>query len=194
MVDREVNLIFGETDLKVSGKFCPICKNRNDRTDTICKYCGALLEEYPTNIVETTEGTSGQPNVSETNLGSFIDAALIPKGGIGIYVGGALKPFYLTMDRELIIGRKPETPTEAQLDLSDLDAFNMGLSRRHAMLRYTESGYEVIDLASTNGTWLNNERLIPNKPYRFASGSQLRIGRMRLFVMYHIVLEGSRKK
>ena len=119
--------------------------------------------------------------------------ALIPQGGIGIYVAGALKPYYLDMDKDLIVGRKLEAASEAILDLSDLDGFNLGLSRRHAMLRRTESSYELTDLSSTNGTWLNNERLAPNKPYPFASGSQLRLGRMRLFVLYRHALEGIKK-
>ena len=100
----------------------------------------------------------------------------------------------MQVDNELIIGRKVESSTESVLDLSDLDAFNMGLSRRHAMIRRTESGFEVMDLSSTNGTWLNAERLFPNKPYPFASGSQLRIGRLRLFIVYQTMLKGNRKK
>ena len=176
-----------------SGKFCPICKNKNPRTASVCRYCGALLEENLTDIVATTKNTGGQSNVPTENFGSFIDIALIPEGGIGIYAGGALKPYYLYIDRELVIGRKMEMTSETLLDLSDLDAFNLGLSRRHAMIRRTQSEFEVIDLSSTNGTWLNNERLIPNKPYPFVSGSQLRLGRMRLFVMYHAVLKGARK-
>jgi pSer/pThr/pTyr-binding forkhead associated (FHA) protein len=47
----------------------------------------------------------------------------------------------------------------------------------------------VIDLSSRNGTWLNDDQLIPDKPYPFASGSQLRLARLRLFVLYRPVLE-----
>ncbi len=181
-------------DLKTSGKFCPVCKHKNAYTASVCSTCGALLEENPTNKVAITENTGGQSNVPAENAGSFIDAALIPEGGIGIYAAGTFKPYYLPVDRELVIGRKAETTSDAMLDLSDLDAFNMGLSRRHAMIRRTESGFEVVDLSSRNGTWLNAERLVPNKPYPFASGSQLRIGNMRLFIMYQTVLKGTKKK
>lgn len=180
-------------NLDTSGKFCPICKHKNARTASVCGYCGALLEDGFTNIAATTKNTGGRFNIPAESVELFINAALIPEGGIGIYVAGAEKPYYLQMDKELVIGRKVETTSKSFLDLSGLNAFNMGLSRRHAMIRRTESGYEVLDLASTNGTWLNDERLIPNKPYPFASGSQLRLARLRLFVMYHIVLEGTKK-
>ena len=97
------------------------------------------------------------------------------------------------MDKELIIGRKTEAALEIFLDLAGIDAFNLGISRRHAMLRRKESGYEIIDLASTNGTWLNNERLVPNKPYLLTSGSQVSVGRMRFFVLYSLGLENTKK-
>jgi len=179
--------------LKNSGKFCAVCKSRNEYTDTVCSSCGALLEENLTTKVATTSN-NGQSNAPAESVPSFIDIALIPEGGIGIYAAGSFKPHYLPVENELIIGRKTETTTEAILDLSDLDAFNMGLSRRHAMIRRTDSGFEVLDLSSTNGTWLNAERLFPNKPYSLESGSQLRIGRLRLFVVYQTVLKGTKKK
>jgi hypothetical protein len=180
-------------DLETSDKFCPVCKNKNAMTASVCSHCGALLEENLTNRVAATTNVDGQSNISAEDIGSFIDTALIPEGGLGIYVAGSFKPYYLRPDSDLIIGRKLEATSESILDLSDFDAFNMGLSRRHAMLRRTESGYEVTDLFSTNGTWLNAERLIPNKPYQFASGSQLRIGRLRLFIMYQTVLNTGKK-
>jgi len=180
--------------LNPSGKFCPICKNKNPRAATVCKYCGALLDETATNKVASTENIGGQLNISVEGAESFVDIALIPKGGIAIYAAGTFKPYYLNFDTELVIGRKQEAPSDTLLDLSDLDAFNQGISRRHAMIRRAESGFEIIDLSSTNGTWLNAERLIPNKRYPLASGSQLRLGRIRLFVLYHTILKGTQKK
>ena len=164
------------------------------RTATVCSYCGALLDEGFTAAVATAKNTGEVASVPTENLGSFVDVKLIPEGGIGIYAAGSLKPYYLHMDSDLIIGRKVEATSEAILDLSDLDAFNMGLSRRHAMIRRTESGFEITDLSSTNGTWLNSERLVPNRSYPFTSGSQIRVGRLRLFIMYHIVLKGTKNK
>lgn len=180
--------------MKVSGKFCPICKQKNLRTATICSYCGAILEEHPTVEVTTIKNAGELASVPAGDLRPFIDFALIPEGGIGIYVAGALKPQYLAIDHELLIGRMMEASSESVLGLSDVDAYNMGLSRRHAIIRRIESRYEITDLSSTNGTWLNNERLIPNKPYPFASGSQIQVGRLRLFVIYHHALDVTKKK
>ena len=62
---------------------------------------------------------------------------------------------------------------------------------RH-LVRVGDTG-EVIDLSSRNGTWLNEGQLMPNKPYPFASGSQLRLARMRLFILYRPITEAKRK-
>ena len=38
-----------------------------------------------------------------------------------------------------------------------------GISRKHALLEQEAGRYYISDLASTNGTWLNGERLVPNE-------------------------------
>ena len=121
----------------------------------------------------------------------LIDEALIPIGGIGLYLVGTSDPVFLSTEKEFVIGRKVEEEgtTEAFLDLAKLGGYQMGLSKRHAMIQRAEHGYEIIDLSSRNGTWLDENQLIPNKPYPLASGSQLRLARMRLFVLHRSVLE-----
>ncbi len=112
-----------------------------------------------------------------------------------MYLAGTSDPVFLSSEKEFVIGRKVEEEgtTEAFLDLARSGGYQMGLSKRHAVIRRAEHGYEVIDLSSRNGTWLNEDQLIPDKPYPFASGSQLRLARLRLFVMYRPVLEAKQK-
>lgn len=180
--------------LDILEKFCPVCKNKNERTAFVCMYCGAQLEEDSSGIARTTRNTGGLFIDSTKIPDSIIDNKLIPEDGIAIYAAGTLKPYYLRTKKEFVIGRKAEETSESFLNLSDLDGFNMGLSRRHAMIRRTEAGYEVIDLSSTNGTWMNDERLVPQKPYQLKNGAQLRLGRLRLLIIHHSVVEASRKE
>jgi pSer/pThr/pTyr-binding forkhead associated (FHA) protein len=56
-----------------------------------------------------------------------------------------------------------------------------------------DAGYEIVDLNSTNGTWVNGERLTPNQTYALSSGSQLRLGRMRFFVLYRSTVKTKQK-
>jgi len=173
----------------ISAKFCSICKNKNDREAIVCVHCGAVLETYLADSAGTTRSTGVQTKGTEKTGELFIDEAMAPVSGIAIYVAGTAKPVFLSSDQEFIIGRKVQATSEVFLDLSKLGGYYLGLSRRHAMIRRTEHGYEVTDLSSSNGTWLNDERLIPHKPYLLTSGSQLRFARMQFFVLYRPVPE-----
>ncbi len=174
--------------MNTSVKLCPNCNKENENVASTCVYCGTVLdEEHPTKLVSVPEQLITTGNILDLRPETFIDMAQIPEDGLGIYVAGESKPFYVHIYKKLVLGRATESSLEAILDLTDLNAANLGVSRRHAMLQRSETGFEVVDLASRNGSWLNAERLIPNKPYPFASGSQLRIGQMRLLIMYHPV-------
>lgn len=182
-----------EKSLDTIEKFCPVCKNKNDRNAIVCIHCGAQMEENLTGMAGTTRNTGGLFIDSTRIPETIIDNKMIPVDGIAIYAAGTLKPLYLRIKNEFVIGRKAEETSENFLDLSELDGFNMGLSRRHAMIRRGETGLEIMDLSSTNGTWMNDERLAPNKPYPLKNGAQLRLGRLRLLVVHHSVPEVSKK-
>ena len=176
----------GEIILEVKEIFCPVCKNKNDRSAIVCVHCGASMDYKQPGTPATTRNAEKPGMVSAKILNAPIDDALIPEDGIAIYAAGTSKPVYLQFDTDLIFGRKgDDLPDGNLLDLTELGGYQMGISRRHAKIRRGENGYEIFDLASTNGSWLNDERLVPNKPYPLASGAQLRFGRMRLLVLYH---------
>lgn len=156
----------------------------------ICKSCGASLDESK---YATTRNSEIKINYSEKPKELKVDEAIIPNDGIAVYFAETTKPFVIQTDKEFVIGRKVIETSEPMLDLSDFDGFKMGLSRRHAMIRHAESGYEIIDLSSTNGTWVNDERLVPYTPYSLASGSQLRLSRIRLFVFYRTMAENKKE-
>jgi len=170
------------------GKLCPVCGKENEKSAILCVHCGAELDE---GTATRSMSAPEKPDNAQTGLAeSFIDPGLIPDGGIGIHIAGEIKSIYVKINKELIMGRVNDAGwanPETILDLSDKNAGSLGVSRQHVMIRRTENGFEATDLASRNGTWLNAERLIPNKPYPFPSGSQLRIGQMRLLIMYHPV-------
>ena len=174
-------------------KFCPVCKNKNERGAVACSYCGALLDEYPTSAAATTRNTDDHTNVPIV-IGEQPLEASAPADGIAVYIEGTAKPVFLSTDGEFVIGRKTDKQEAlgSILDLSDFGGFAMGISRQHVIIRKAEGGYEAVDLSSVNGTWLNDERLIPYRYYPFASGSQLRVGRMRLLVLYHSIPDPGR--
>ncbi|MEL7434246.1 MAG: FHA domain-containing protein [Chloroflexota bacterium] len=52
-------------------------------------------------------------------------------------------------------------------------------------MKFREGKYLVQDLHSTNGTWLDGNRLVPYQRYELQDGSMLQFGRLmtRVFVI-----------
>lgn len=91
-------------------------------------------------------------------------------------------PIVFESQNEIILGRG----MGASLSLPDFDPL-VGddvplVSRRHALIRRTEWGITVQDLGSTNGTWLNGDRLTPGEIYMLRNGDQLKLAEQLLFV------------
>lgn len=53
--------------------------------------------------------------------------------------------------------------------------FNKAIGRRHCKVCRVAGGYTITDLESANGTFLNHQRLIPNKSYPIKSGDSIRL-------------------
>jgi hypothetical protein len=109
---------------------------------------------------------------------------MAPESGIAFYIEGRSNPAGMDTDGEFVLGRKAGTTSEMLLDLAPFGGYSMGVSRRHALIRRAGDGYIILDLGSVNGTFLNEERLAPHVSYPLPSGSHLRLGRMRLLVLY----------
>lgn len=53
---------------------------------------------------------------------------------------------------------------------------NGAVSRRHAEIRKQQDGYYLVDLKSTNKTYINQCALLPEEPYKLENGVQIRLG------------------
>ena len=51
-----------------------------------------------------------------------------------------------------------------------------GVSRKHIVIDKMESGIGVQDLDSTNGTYINGQRIMPESLVKIKHGDELRIG------------------
>jgi hypothetical protein len=171
-----------------SGKFCPVCKHKNEPTATVCAYCGSPLEysqEGPSTTRRVNRKAEETNVLPQTTEEVFHKAFKPPKEGIAIYVKGFAAPVEVRTEREFTLGRLlTGDAEEAFIDLKPFGGYENGVSRRHAAIRRTVRGYEILDLGSTNGTWLNKKRLIPEKPYPLHNGAQISLGRLQIFVIY----------
>ena len=173
--------------MELSENICPICKEKNELEAVVCKNCGSALDVLSTDAGTRTKTTNVPMSASESVRDWSIDEAAVQKNGIAIYIEGEFEPIHIDQSGEFVIGRKSGTTakvSEGLLDLAPLGGYSRGVSRRHVFIKRTEQGYEVLDLGSVNGSWLNGQRLVPHKQYPLDSRSHLRLGSMRLFVIY----------
>ncbi|HSJ87076.1 MAG TPA: FHA domain-containing protein [Anaerolineales bacterium] len=167
---------------------CPVCKTRNEPEAIVCGKCGAALDDPSIDSRLKTKTTDMQALTPEMIQDWSLKEAValeVPESGIAFYVEGRSNSAYIDSKGEFILGRKSETTSETLVDLAPFGGYSLGLSRRHVVVRWKGHGYEVMDLGSVNGTWLNEERLVPHQSYPLPSGSHLRLGRMRILVLYH---------
>jgi hypothetical protein len=59
---------------------------------------------------------------------------------------------------------------------NDVVVASQRVSRYHAQLRWVKSSWLVYDLDSTNGTWVDEQKIGPGKPRVLRAGSRLRVG------------------
>lgn len=52
------------------------------------------------------------------------------------------------------------------------------------MIQRQENRVEIMDLHSSNGTFLNGARLLPEKFYELKSGTVVQLGRLKLIAIY----------
>jgi pSer/pThr/pTyr-binding forkhead associated (FHA) protein len=81
----------------------------------------------------------------------------------------------------VLIGRAdPQVTPQPDVDLGPHGGSQAGVSRRHARLLYSPEGWLLDDLHSTNGTFLNNQRLVPEQPARVYTGDIIRCSQLTL--------------
>jgi len=169
----------------MTDKFCPVCKYKNKTDAIVCIFCGAPLEhadESPSTPKIVEMDTVALSALPEEKIERTYTT---PPEGIAIYTSASDFPVVIKKESQFILGRKLTGEMDQSfVDLRPYGAFENGVSRRHAMIRRAGERYEVLDLGSTNGTWISSQRLIPNRPYELVNGSRILLGRLQLIVNY----------
>lgn len=146
-------------------KFCPVCKHGNSAYSVTCAHCGHSLDLKSGKTADSTQYS-------------------IPENGFAVYFHGNAASIATATDKQVVLGRKTEGEAKPIVDLTPLNGFALGVSRHHVIIRSNDKGYTVMDLNSSNGTWLDGKILTPAETYDLPSGSTVQLGRLKLVVTY----------
>ena len=178
------------------GIFCPACKMKNEVGALKCIYCNTRLKTKASQQTVMLRNPDEVTGLLQDSYEDFLDAPApatqpfmdfeIPSRGIVLINLENGQMITTQLERSFILGRASTEvkPSETLVDLTQFGALELGISRVHAMIRQLDGKYELVDLGSSNGTWLENQRLVPKQPYPLESGDRIRVGRLNILVFY----------
>jgi pSer/pThr/pTyr-binding forkhead associated (FHA) protein len=143
---------------------CERCGYDNPLGARFCMSCGEAIDAAPSGAERTASYDpavdTGQFALDEENLDAV--AMLVVQRG-------PKRGSRIALDDDIItVGRHPE---------SDIFLDDVTVSRRHAELRKVGPGFEVVDVGSLNGTYVNKDRV---EKALLSNGDELQIGKFKL--------------
>lgn len=140
---------------------CGNCGHINEAGARYCSSCGAALDGSGEDHTETF-------TIDEGAMGESVVPTTVTQPLLVVEAGHRAGMTYPLSGPKIAIGRHPD---------SDIFLDDVTVSRRHVELRAVDSGYEMRDVGSLNGTYLNRERA---EEARLSHGDELQIGKFKL--------------
>jgi len=166
------------TDRSTQMIICTNCKHENRVGTMFCENCGADLTTGGVGATIPTRRIENDPD--DASAKSTWGAARIRQGtAIYLHIREAEQPIEVHPTGRMIFGRSDSSSTvKPDIDLSAYNALEKGVSRSHAALELNEDTLMLVDVGSSNGTYLNGQRLLPNQPRVLRDGDEVRLGKL----------------
>ncbi|MCA9881877.1 MAG: FHA domain-containing protein [Anaerolineae bacterium] len=161
---------------------CPNCEAKNQVNEVFCYACGHMLDNISGahDTRHFAAATDALYSPDYFSMDSVLRLNVRDRNAVF-----ELRP--QLRNHELVVGRKTDnSPMAPDIDLSNLGASEAGVSRLHVALRYEgeDSALQIYDLGSSNGTFVNGQRLHPREVRILRNGDQLRLGKLVVLVSY----------
>jgi len=159
-------------------KLCPSCHKSNPVSASTCEHCRTQLFDEVTDVTLTRQlpvlqlPTNPNINIRDENV-------------VMLSIIGEDTPLSLHFPfGKMTVGRYAAGSAPPDIDLKELGAEMLGVSRLHALLTRNEYGLFIEDLGSTNGTHLNNQELEPHTPYHLQNNDYVSFGQLIMSVHF----------
>ena len=147
---------------------CNSCGHTNPAGSHFCSSCGASLDAPRTRSDDTKLIPVTTPDAAEEEMAVAGGDVPAGQGVLVVKRGPNAGSRFVLEGSAVTAGRSPD---------SDIFLDDVTVSRRHASFVPAGATYEVRDVGSLNGTYLNRER-IDAAP--LANGDEVQIGKFRL--------------
>jgi hypothetical protein len=159
---------------------CPNCQHKEMSGAIYCSECGAQLIDMTiaTHRINTSE-TRQEAQRDSSRIQPPPPAHLQSRISLNMIESGQILP--LADRTEFTLGRSAkDQPIVPDVDLSPLNAYANGVSRLHAVLKFIQDQIVIMDLDSSNGTYLNGSRLPPYVDTPVAHGDVIHLGKLKI--------------
>ncbi|MFP4320947.1 MAG: FHA domain-containing protein [Anaerolineales bacterium] len=180
-------------------QICPNCGYSNRPGVVFCENCGtSLIGSTGAASAQAVSGGTRKLDDSAQDQEKIRLEDLRPLGEKGaevlpdnailqLDVGEGTRPILVPVKDYILFGRRDgATGSLPDVDLTTLAGYRMGVSRKHCEMRVekTDKGPQLYlwDLGSSNGTFINGDRLISHRPYLIRDGDRIRFGQLGMRV------------
>ncbi|KAB2906457.1 MAG: FHA domain-containing protein [Anaerolineae bacterium] len=185
-------------------QICPNCAYNNRPGVVFCENCGtSLIGSQATAETKSLDKSADESAPPKLDVEVIKDAGVLgsevfPQNAtlrIEVNDGSFVLKFNPQEKETILFGRTdPSTGVTPQVDLTPYAGYRMGVSRRHAEIRRSaaqDNTLELWDLGSSNGTFLNGERLISHRPYVVSDGDEIQLGQLRVRAFFQKEVTGT---
>jgi hypothetical protein len=164
---------------------CPNCKHQEIDGTIFCTQCGGQLMSAP--VIETHK-----INTSEARLKIKGDTVPFratppeaPDAWISLHILDSGQIISLAERTEFTLGRISEgQPIMPDVDLTPFNAYANGVSRLHAVLKQGSESAVIMDLGSSNGTYVNGNRLTSHVEEPINHGDVVHLGKLKIQLLF----------
>jgi hypothetical protein len=165
---------------------CPNCRHQELAGALFCSECGTQLRDYGelnTHPFAVKQVDQASLNVEVDGSAGYSNSAVAtspPKEDlVNLFIVDAKKTIPLRGRSEYTLGRVAEDqPIIPDIDLTEFEAYLMGVSRLHATLKVGPQRISIRDLGSSNGTRVNGQRIVPHVDYPLKPGDAVALGKL----------------
>lgn len=163
---------------------CPNCQHNNLDGTVFCSECGMQISDIHSIVTQNIAADANNLPLSPVDRKKTAAYAkdLDTWASLHLLDSGQILP--LADRTEFTLGRVSEAqPIMPDIDLTPYQAYANGVSRLHAVLKREGSRVFVMDLGSSNGTYLNGKRLQPNADQTLNHGDMLALGKLKIQIL-----------